>query len=40
MVVRVNGQNITNKRYWASVGGNALAESLPATVKFSLSFKY
>jgi iron complex outermembrane receptor protein len=40
VVARVNGQNITNERYWASVGGNALAESLPATVKFSLGFKY
>jgi len=40
VVARVNGQNITNKRYWASVGGNSLAESLPGTVKFSLSFKY
>jgi len=40
LVARVNGQNITNKRYWAAVGGGALAESLPSTVKFSLAFNY
>lgn len=40
LIARVNGQNVTNKRYWASVGGGSLAESLPATVKFSLSFQY
>lgn len=40
LVLRVNGQNITNERYWASVGGNSLAESLPRTIKFSLGFRY
>lgn len=40
LVARVNGQNITNKRYWAAVGSGALAESLPSTVKFSLAFNY
>ena len=40
LVARVNGQNITGKRYWASVGGVNLSENLPGTVKFSLSFKY
>jgi len=40
LVARVNGQNITNKRYWAAVGAGALAESLPSTVKFSLAFNY
>jgi iron complex outermembrane receptor protein len=40
LVARVNGQNITNKRYWAAVGAGALAESLPGTVKFSLAFNY
>jgi len=40
VTARVNGQNITNKHYWAAVGAGTLAESLPAVVKFSLSFKY
>jgi iron complex outermembrane receptor protein len=40
LVARVNGQNITGKRYWASVGGNSLAPALPGTVKLSLSFQY
>jgi iron complex outermembrane receptor protein len=40
LVARVNAQNITGKRYWASVGGNTLATGLPATVKFSLSAQY
>lgn len=40
VTARVNGQNITNKRYWAAVGGGTLAESLPAVVKFSLDFRY
>jgi iron complex outermembrane receptor protein len=40
LIARVNGQNITGKRYWASVGGNSLAAALPGTVKFSLSVQY
>lgn len=40
LIARVNGQNITGKRYWASVGGGSLAENLPSAVKFSLAFKY
>jgi len=40
LVARINGQNITNKRYWAAVGSAAIAESLPGSIKFSLSFKY
>ncbi|MDB5576812.1 MAG: hypothetical protein JWR80_1988 [Bradyrhizobium sp.] len=40
LVARVNGQNITGKRYWASVGSGAVAESLPSVVKFSLAFNY
>lgn len=40
LIARVNGQNITGKRYWASVGGSNLSESLPSVVKFSLGFKY
>nr|WP_299849779.1 TonB-dependent receptor [Sphingomonas bacterium] len=40
LVARVNGQNITGKRYWASVGASSLAENTPSVVKFSLAFKY
>jgi iron complex outermembrane receptor protein len=40
LVARVNGQNITGKRYWAAVGSGAIAESLPSVVKFSLAFNY
>ncbi|WP_066811270.1 TonB-dependent siderophore receptor [Sphingomonas asaccharolytica] len=40
LIARVNGQNITGKRYWASVGASSLAETVPSTVKFSLAFKY
>jgi iron complex outermembrane receptor protein len=40
LTARVNGQNITGKRYWASVGAGSLAESLPSVVKFSLAFNY
>lgn len=40
VVARVTGQNITGKRYWASVGGGSLAESLPSVIKFSLAFNY
>ena len=40
VVARVNGQNITGKRYWASVGGNSLASAVPGSVKFSLSVQY
>jgi iron complex outermembrane receptor protein len=40
VTARVNGQNITNERYWAAVGAGTLAESLPSVIKFSLEFKY
>jgi iron complex outermembrane receptor protein len=40
MVLRVNGQNVTAKRYWASTGGLFLGEGVPATVKFSLAVKF
>ncbi len=40
VTARVNGQNITGKRYWAAVGAGALGESLPTVVKFSLAFSY
>jgi iron complex outermembrane receptor protein len=37
---RINGQNITSKKYWASTGGLFLAESLPSTIKFSVSTSF
>jgi iron complex outermembrane receptor protein len=40
LVARLNAQNISNKRYWASVGAGSLAESLPRVVKFSLALSY
>jgi iron complex outermembrane recepter protein len=40
LTARVNAQNITNKRYWATVSTDVLAESLPRSIKFSLAYKY
>jgi iron complex outermembrane receptor protein len=40
LVARVNAQNVTNKRYWATVSTDVLAEGLPRAVKFSLAYKY
>jgi iron complex outermembrane receptor protein len=37
---RVNGQNITNKRYYVSTTGSTLAENLPSTIKFSVSTSF
>ena len=37
---RVNGQNITGKRYWAAVASGSLSESLPSIVKFSLAANF
>ncbi|MDB5737129.1 MAG: ligand-gated channel, partial [Sphingomonas bacterium] len=34
---RINGENITNKRYFASTGQDLVAEGTPTTIKFSLS---
>lgn len=39
MVARVNAQNITGKRYFASTSSNFFAFGAPRTVKFSLSAK-
>lgn len=33
---RINAENITKERYWASTGGLLLAQGAPATVKFSI----
>lgn len=38
--VRVYGENVTGKRYWASTGSSLLAQGLPATVKLSLSTSF
>ena len=38
--MRLNGQNITNKRYWASTGGLFLGEGPPAVVKFSVQTRF
>jgi len=40
MLFRLNGENITRRRYWASTGALILAEGPPGTVKFSVSWKY
>jgi iron complex outermembrane receptor protein len=37
---RLNGQNVTGKKYWASTGGLFLGQSLPQTIKFSVSATY
>lgn len=40
MTFRVNADNITGKRYWASTGADLLAEGAPQVVKFSVAMKY
>ncbi|MDB5582396.1 MAG: TonB-dependent siderophore receptor [Bradyrhizobium sp.] len=35
--LRINGENVTNKRYFASTGQDLVAEGTPATIKLSLS---
>jgi iron complex outermembrane receptor protein len=40
MMFRVNGQNITRKRYWASTGGLVLSAGAPGDIRFCLSWKY
>lgn len=37
---RVNAENITNKRYWASTGSLYLAPGAPSTVKFSIETSF
>ena len=34
---RLNGQNITNKDYFSSTGGNLIALGTPRQIKFSVS---
>ena len=38
--VRIYGENITAKRYWAATGSSLLQQGLPASVKFSLSTQF
>ena len=40
LLFRVNGENITRRRYWASTGGLVLSEGPPGDVKFSVAWKY
>jgi iron complex outermembrane receptor protein len=40
LLFRLNGENITRKRYWVSTGGLILDEGPPGDVKFSVSWKY
>jgi len=40
LMFRLNGENITRRRYWASTGGLVLSEGPPGDVKFSVSWKY
>lgn len=37
---RVNAENLTGKRYWASTGGLLLAQGAPSTVKFAITANY
>lgn len=38
--LRIYGENVTGKRYWASTGSSLLAQGLPATVKMSVSTRF
>ncbi|TDW67546.1 iron complex outermembrane receptor protein [Novosphingobium sp. PhB55] len=38
--VRLYGENVTGKRYWASTGSSLLAQGLPASVKMSISTRF
>ena len=40
LLFRVNGENITRRRYWASTGALILSEGPPGDVKFSVAWKY
>jgi len=40
LMFRLNGENITRRRYWASTGGLVLSEGPPGDVKFSVAWKY
>ncbi len=38
--LRLYGENVTGKRYWASTGSSLLAQGLPASVKFAISSRF
>ncbi len=38
--LRLYGENVTGKRYWASTGSSLLAQGLPASVKMSISTRF
>jgi iron complex outermembrane recepter protein len=38
--VRVYGENVTGKRYWAATGSSLLQQGLPASVRFSVSTSF
>jgi iron complex outermembrane receptor protein len=40
LTFRVNSENVTDKRYWASTGALLLAQGAPATVKFSIETSF
>ncbi len=40
VIFRINADNITGKRYWASTGADLLAEGAPQVVKFSMAVKF
>jgi len=40
LMFRLNGENITRRRYWASTGALILSEGPPGDVKFSVAWKY
>ncbi len=40
VIFRINADNITGKRYWASTGADLLAEGAPQVVKFSMTVKF
>lgn len=40
LTFRINGENITGKRYFASTGADLVAEGTPTTVKFSIAASY
>jgi len=40
LTFRVNGENVTGKRYWASTGADLVAEGTPTTIKFAISTSF
>lgn len=37
---RLNGENLTGKKYWAATGANLLSPALPMTVKFAVTSRF